>query len=602
MTVMPPTRGPARASARGRATLTAAALSCAALALAACTSASPPPALIPRPAPGPGRARRQRPPPRLDWQPCTVSGASMQCASLAVPLDYADPSGRKITLALSMVPATAPAAKRQGDLLVNPGGPGGAGRYLAAAVAFGLDQNVASEYNIIGFDPRGVGASVPALHCDPSFFAGVRPDYIPANKAAEQTLIGRARAYAADCERRFGWLLPYMTTQDVAWDMDSIRAALGQQQISYLGYSYGTYLGQVYATLFGNRVRRMVLDSTVDPKGAWYADNISQDYAFESRIQAFFSWIAAHAARYQLGSTRAQVQQAWYRARAELARHPVDGPQGPMIGPDEFDDTMLQGGYSNSLWPGLAAALGVYLHTGSGRALISEYRALGGQNENEFAVYNAVECSDVNWPRNWAKWDADTRRVYRTAPFEAWDNAWFNAACAFWPVHGPASPLADQGRRPAAHPDDPGHASTPPPRTRAPRSRTRCCPARRWWSSRAAGTTASRWPSRPTCASTTTSTPTWRPAPCRTTPGPSTPPARPCPRRHRAAEPAARSARGTRQERPVPCPAEPGPAVTAGPGTQGVSFVPRVAGLPIRWMSAAHQGRAILSTAPARRP
>ena len=264
--------------------------------MAGCTSAtSTGPGSSPPTASAAGHAAR------LDWQPCTVSGASIQCASLAVPLDYARPSGRKITLALSMVPATAPQAQRQGDLLVNPGGPGGTGRYLAASVAFSLDQKVSSEYNVIGFDPRGVGASVPALHCDPSFFAGVRPDYIPANQAAEQALIGRAKAYAAGCEHRFGWLLPYMTTENAARDMDSIRAALGQQQISYLGYSYGTYLGQVYATLFGSRVRRMVLDSTVDPQGAWYADNISQDYAFESRIQAFFGWIAAHGATYRLG-------------------------------------------------------------------------------------------------------------------------------------------------------------------------------------------------------------------------------------------------------------------------------------------------------------
>ena len=236
-----------------------------------------------------------------------------------------------------------------------------------------------------------------------------------------------------------------MTTEDAARDMDSIRAALGQQKLSYLGYSYGTYLGQVYATLFPGRVRRMVLDSTVDPTGAWYADNLSQDYAFQSRIQAFFSWVAAHAASYQLGTTRAQVQQAWYRARAELASHPIAGPHGPMIGPDEFDDTMLQGGYNNAYWPGLAAALAAYLHTGAAAGVISEYRAIGGQSENEFAVYNAVECSDVNWPRNWAQWNADARRIYRTAPFEAWDNTWFNAACAFWPVHGPAQPPAIRG-------------------------------------------------------------------------------------------------------------------------------------------------------------
>ncbi len=369
----------------------------------------------------------------------------MQCASMAVPLDYRHPAGRKITLALSMIPATAPPAKRQGDLLVNFGGPGLSGRYAAAVVAFGLNQSVASEYNIIGFDPRGVGASVPALHCDPSFFAGARPNYIPASPVAERVLIGRARTYAARCEHRFGWLLPFMTTQDAARDMDAIRAALGQSTISYFSYSYGTYLGQVYATLFPHRVRRMVLDSTVDPAGAWYADNIAQDYAFEARIQAFFSWVASHDATFGLGSTRLQAQAAWYRARADLTRHPIAGPRGPMIGPDEYDDTFLQGGYDNSLWPGLASALAAYLRGGSTSRIISEYRALGGQNENEFAVYNAVECSDVSWPRNWAKWNADTRRVYATAPFEAWDNAWFNAACAFWPVRGPARPLHIQG-------------------------------------------------------------------------------------------------------------------------------------------------------------
>jgi pimeloyl-ACP methyl ester carboxylesterase len=77
--------------------------------------------------------------------------------------------------------------------------------------------------------------------------------------------------------------------------------------------------------------------------------------------------------------------------------------------------------------------------------LVTDFRAVGVQNENEFAVYNAVECADVNWPRNWARWEADTRRVYRTAPFQAWDNAWFNAACAFWPVRGPSRPLAIRG-------------------------------------------------------------------------------------------------------------------------------------------------------------
>ena len=104
--------------------------------------------------------------------------------------------------------------------------------------------------------------------------------------------------------------------------MDSIRAALGQQQISYYGVSYGTYLGQVYATMFPQRIRRMVLDSVVDPAGAWYADNIAQDYAFQGRMTAFFAWIAAHDAVYHLGATEAAVNATFSATMARLASAP----------------------------------------------------------------------------------------------------------------------------------------------------------------------------------------------------------------------------------------------------------------------------------------
>jgi pimeloyl-ACP methyl ester carboxylesterase len=381
----------------------------------------------------------------LRWTSCGASLPGLQCAMLRVPLNYADPSGRQITLALSMAPATAPKSQQQGVLLVNPGGPGAPGRSLAGAVAAGLSPQVAAEYDIVGFDPRGVGASVPALSCDPSFFSGVRPDYIPASQAAEQVLIGRARTYAADCEKRFGWLLPYMTTADVARDVDSIRQAFGVSKINYYAFSYGTYLGQVYATMFPDRVRRMVLDSTVDPTGVWYQDNIDQDYAFQGREDAFYAWVARNDASYHLGTTEAAVQAAWYEARDRLKAHPVQGPDGPLIGPDEFDDTFTQGDYLNTLWPGLATALSEYVNNGSTNALIAQYQENGAQNENLFAVYNAVQCGDVNWPRNWSKWQSDTERVYQAAPFEAWDNAWFNAACAFWPVRGPAKPMQIKG-------------------------------------------------------------------------------------------------------------------------------------------------------------
>jgi pimeloyl-ACP methyl ester carboxylesterase len=381
----------------------------------------------------------------LRWSQCGGQLGGAECATLAVPLNYADPGGRKITLALSMIPATAPAARQQGVLLVNPGGPGEPGRSLAATVAAGLSPQVAATYDIVGFDPRGVGGSVPALSCDPNFFDQVRPDYIPAGAAAEQVLIGRAKSYAAGCERRFGWLLPYMTTVDTARDMDQIRQAFGVAKINYYGISYGTYLGQVYGTLFPDRVRRMVLDSTVDPAGVWYTDNIDQDYAFQGRLDAFFAWTAKYDSAYHLGSTQAQVQAAYYKVRGELEKTPIAGPNGPLVGPDELDDTFALAGYLTSVWPAFAQALSQYAGSGDSGELVNQYQMWGTTSENVFAVYNAVECADVNWPRNWSKWQTDAERVARAAPFETWDNVWFNAACAFWPVKGPAKPFTVDG-------------------------------------------------------------------------------------------------------------------------------------------------------------
>src|SRR3984957_12357694 len=385
----------------------------------------------------------------LQWKACGGQLAGLQCASLRVPLNYADPGGRKITIALSMAPATAPPAQQQGVMLVNPGGPGEPGRSLAGDVAAGISPQVAATYDIVGFDPRRVGGSSPSLSCQPNFFKGVRPDYIPANAAAEQVLINRAKSYAAACEHRFGWFLPYETTVNAARDMDQIRQAFGVRQVTYYGFSSGPYLGQVFGPLFPGSVRRMVLDSTVDPTGAWYADNISQDYAFQGRIEAFFAWTAKYDSVYHLGSTTAQVQATYYRIRAELGKSPVSGPSGPVVGPDELDDTILVGGYLNTVWPGLAQALSQYLNQASGAGLVTQHQEYGTLNENEnaFAVYNAIECNDVNWPRSWAKWQSDTLRVYQTAPFQAWDNAWFNAACAFWPLAGPARPFQVDGAK-----------------------------------------------------------------------------------------------------------------------------------------------------------
>ncbi|EGX57651.1 secreted peptidase [Streptomyces zinciresistens K42] len=379
-------------------------------------------------APQRGEAARGAP---LVWKNCGITKyPALQCASLDVPLDHAAPRGRRITLALSRVPHTA--KTYQGPLLVNPGGPGGSGRTLAAFVASGLPKSVAAQYDVIGFDPRGVGASRPALSCRPGHFAPVRPDSVPGTPATERANLARAASFARGCGARYGDLLPYLDTVSAARDMDRIRAALGAPRISYFGYSYGTYLGAVYAKLFPQRVRRAVLDSVVDPTGVWYGANLAQDVAFDARHRAFLAWVARNDRTYRLGTDPARVEAKWYAMRAALARTPAGGK----VGAAELEDTYLPGGYYNGYWPYLAEAFAAYANdrdSGPLTEVYDKFGAVDAAGENGYSVYTAVQCRDAGWPRAWRTWRADNREVYAKAPFMTWNNAWYNAPCAFWP-------------------------------------------------------------------------------------------------------------------------------------------------------------------------
>jgi pimeloyl-ACP methyl ester carboxylesterase len=367
---------------------------------------------------------------KLTWKECgTGDYPTLQCATLNVPLDHAHPSGRQITLALSRVPHTAKTS--QGPLLVNPGGPGGSGLSLAGYVASALPKSVAAQYDVIGFDPRGVGKSAPALNCSPGFFEKVRPDTVPLTEAKEQASLKRVQSFAAACGRAHADVLPYIDTVDAVQDMDLVRQALGAPQIAYFGYSYGTYLGAVYAKLFPDRVRRLVLDSVVDPRGIWYDDNLGQDYAFDRRHRALMTWIAQYDSTYRLGKDPGKIEAQWYAMRAALAEKPAAG----RIGASELEDTFIPGGYYNGYWPYLAEALAAYVHDKNTDPLVAAHdkiAAVDSSGENGYSVYTAVQCRDAGWPRDWQRWKRDTWAVYEKAPFMAWNNAWYNAPCAFW--------------------------------------------------------------------------------------------------------------------------------------------------------------------------
>ncbi|WP_159774855.1 alpha/beta hydrolase [Streptomyces sp. HM190] len=369
---------------------------------------------------------------KLSWKKCATSAyPTLQCASLKVPLDHADPGGRKITLALSRVPHTA--KKYQGPLLVNPGGPGGSGLTLAGYLASSLPKKVAAQYDVIGFDPRGVGHSKPALNCRPAQFAPVRPDSLPTTGKTEKANLKRAEDFARACAAKYGDVLPYIDTVSAAEDIDAIRAALGARRINYFGYSYGTYLGAVYAKLHPDRVRRAVLDSVVDPTGVWYDNNLLQDHAFNDRHRALMAWIARHDRTYRLGTDPREVEDAWYAMRSALARKPADGK----VGASELEDTFMPGGYYNGYWPDLAAAFAAFVNKKDDDPLVEAYENFGAVDAggaNGYSVYTAVQCRDARWPRDWDRWREDNWEVYRKAPFMTWNNAWYNAPCAFWPT------------------------------------------------------------------------------------------------------------------------------------------------------------------------
>ena len=270
--------------------------------------------------------------PSIVWGPCSdpnLQAFNAQCGLLSVPLDYGNPSGTRIQLAVSRIPHTS--SNYQGVILTNPGGPGGSGLglnpFLIAQFQADGYGDAAGDYDWIGFDPRGVGSSIPAISCDPNYLGPDRPIYIPFTHQLLTTWLSRSQGYARDCASQGPAqtaLLKHMTTADSARDMDSIRQALGQPQINYYGYSYGTYLGQVYGTLFPSHVRRMILDSNVDPRGVWYQDNLDQDVAFNRNINIWFGWLAQYNSIYHLGATEQAVARTLLYDRGQ-ARLPSGG-------------------------------------------------------------------------------------------------------------------------------------------------------------------------------------------------------------------------------------------------------------------------------------
>jgi pimeloyl-ACP methyl ester carboxylesterase len=400
-----------------------------------------------------------------------------RCGTLRVPLDHRAPRGRSIGIAISRI-GTAQPGSRRGILLSNPGGPGRSGLDMPSRLAARLPAEVLERYDLIGFDPRGVGHSTP-ITCglDPMALTTLLMPY-PAPDGGIERNLTFARDTAAACVEHSGDLLPFITTANTARDMDRIRAALGEPKLSYFGISYGTYLGAVYISLFPERGDRIVLDSAVDPGLVWRDMWRTWNEAVATRLPDFLRFAAERDSVYHLGATPEEVGRTYDRLTSALDERPLPNPDGP-----EVDGNMLREVTRGFLyhddafpilaeaWQGLADVLSEPAADTMDTDILARLNRLlsaGGAvaaevpADNVFAALYAVVCDDVAWPRDVAlharQVAADQRAWPATAGMPS--NLW---PCIAWPTlpveppvtvtgHGPRNVLILQNTRDPATP------------------------------------------------------------------------------------------------------------------------------------------------------
>ncbi|MEU5161330.1 alpha/beta hydrolase [Streptomyces sp. NPDC020875] len=365
------------------------------------------------------------------WRPCGAdTPADFRCATLKVPLDYRKPDGGKIDIAVSRI-RTADPAKRRGVLLLNPGGPGGEGLGLPVAFRPELPKAVLDRYDLIGFDPRGIGRSTP-LGCGLTETESMWPT--PYTARTFPADVARSRETAAKCRTAHGAALKHFTTRNTARDMDRIRAALGERAISYLGYSYGTYLGAVYTQMFPRRADRMVLDSAVDPKLAWRETFRKWAPEAESAFRRWTAWAAERDARYGFGATPAAVTDTFWDLVAHADRTPIDLGAGRTLNGDGVRDEM-RGLFFQAT--DAADALGLLRDAAAGKP-VPPLPEEPPPSDNEASSQFAVLCGDAAWPRSPGTYARDSARGAERHPLYG-DFASNITPCAFWdrPVEPP---------------------------------------------------------------------------------------------------------------------------------------------------------------------
>ncbi|HEX7354209.1 MAG TPA: alpha/beta hydrolase [Mycobacteriales bacterium] len=404
----------------------------------------------------------------LSWGPCSdVYKGHYQCATLTVPLDHSGTVPGTIQIALIKTPATDP-KQRIGSLLVNPGGPGASALDDWDFLSGQVDAALHKRFDVIGFDPRGVGHST-AIDClsDAQVAAFTSVDLDPSTPAETTALETISRQVADTCAAKQGTLLRFVGTAEAARDMDDIRAALGDQKLTYLGFSYGTLLGAMYAQEFPTHVRALVLDGALNPALGAVASVDEQSKGFEAQLDAFLAACAGSRACPWHISGNGQADLASLLASIERSPLPTDSSRRLTVGDAFYGIGVAL--YSRQSWPVLEQAL-AQAAAGDGSSLLAladnyTERAPDGSYSNTIEANLAINCRDYAWPRTPAAFFSAAKASASVAPIFGPSNLDETLPCAYWPADasgtGAPGPLTAQGAPPILVVATTGDPATP---------------------------------------------------------------------------------------------------------------------------------------------
>jgi pimeloyl-ACP methyl ester carboxylesterase len=379
-------------------------------------------------------------PSELRWRSC---GSGLECSTLRVPQDPANPSSPLIDLAVVRAPAR-DRENRIGSLVVNPGGPGGSGVDFVSSVHSGFPSEVRDRFDIVGWDPRGAGRSDP-VECVDDMASYYALDFSPDSDQERDELIAGVQSFVNACAQREGDRLKYLSTDYTVQDLDRLRAALGDERLTYIGFSYGTYIGAKYAEAYPSRVRALVLDGAVDPSLSSLDQQVQQAEGFERVLDGFVRWCTrdTSCAFHRNGKTAKALDRL--RSRADADGVPVsESRPARTLTPTEFDLGLASALYEGR---GVYRFLGEALDAadrgdGSGIAQLADaytQRDANGRYGGIEESFLAIGCADgppINGVAGVREIEQAAQQVAPRLGTAIVNNS---LACALWPVKGKAA-------------------------------------------------------------------------------------------------------------------------------------------------------------------